>query len=99
MRNVLNRRNLVAVRRDTGSPSLSEASIEALATRAFNANPSPIPYESPRYRGWADADHNGTVEGQAELLPLYLEAARDAAQPLFYYGQPRLFRLGMEVTF
>jgi hypothetical protein len=99
VRNVLNRRNLVAVRRDTGAPTLDPASLQSLATRAFNANPSPIPYESPRYRAWADVDHNGLLEGQAELLPLYLAAARDAMQPLFYYGQPRLVRLGMELTF
>jgi hypothetical protein len=99
VRNVLNRRNLVAVRRDTGSPTLDDASIQALATSAYNANPSPIPYESPRYRGWADSDHNGFVDGQSELMPLFAAAAGDAAQPLFYYGQPRLFRLGMELTF
>jgi hypothetical protein len=32
-------------------------------------------------------------------LPLYLAAARDFAQPLFYYGPPRVVRLGVELTF
>ena len=66
---------------------------------AYNAHPESIPYESTRYRSWADLDHNGYLEGQGELLPLYLAAARDAAQPLFYFGQPRLFRLGVELSF
>ena len=99
VRNLLNRRNLIAVRRDTGKPVLDEASILALATRAYNANPAPIPYESPRYRSWADLDHNGLVDGQGELLPLYEAAARDFSQPLFFYGPPRLFRLGVELVF
>jgi hypothetical protein len=99
VRNVLNRRNLVAVRRDTGKPVLDEAAVQALATTAYNANPAPIPYESSRYRSWADLDHNGLVEGQSELLPLYLAAARDISQPLFFYGPPRLFRFGVELSF
>jgi len=28
-----------------------------------------------------------------------MAAARDFAQPLFYYGPPRLLRLGIELTF
>jgi Carboxypeptidase regulatory-like domain/Outer membrane protein beta-barrel family len=99
VRNLFNRRNIVAVRRDTGSPTLTEASIQALATTAYNAHPEPIPYESPRYRAWADLDHDGSLNGEAELMPLYLAAAHDAAQPLFYFGQPRLVRLGLELSF
>ena len=99
VRNLLNRQNLLAVRRDTGQPGLSDAALQALAQTAFAANPGPIPFESPRYRSFADLDHNGLVEGQSELLPLYLAAARDANQPLFVYGAPRLFRLGVEVVF
>jgi hypothetical protein len=99
VRNLLNRRNIIAVRRDTGTPRLDNASVQTLANDAFLANPSPIPYESPRYRRWADLDGNGYVEGSTELLPLYLAAARDFAQPIFFYGPPRLVRLGMEVSF
>jgi len=98
MRNVLNRRNIVAVRRDTGKPQLNEAGIQQLAQQSFNANPSPIPYESPRYRSWADLDGNGYVEGQ-ELRDLYLAATRDFVQPMFFYGAPRLVRLGVEIGF
>jgi len=99
VRNLTNRRNLVAVRRDTGEPGLGEAGIEAAAQAAYAANPEPIPYESPRYRAWADLDHNGVLEGSAELMPLYLAAARDFYQPLFAYGPPRTLRLGVELLF
>ncbi len=97
-RNVLNRRNIIAVRRDSGKVTLDEASIQQITDAALAANPSPIPYESPRYRRWADLDDNGTIEG-GELRPLFLAAARDFSQPLFYYGAPRQFRLGMEFSF
>ena len=88
-----------AVRRDTGSPGLGEAGIQAAALAAYQANPQPIPYESARYRGWADLNHDGLIAGQSELLPLYVAAARDFYQPLFAYGPPRLVRLGVELIF
>ncbi|MGE0354696.1 MAG: carboxypeptidase regulatory-like domain-containing protein [Gemmatimonadales bacterium] len=99
IRNLFNRRNVLAVRRDTGTPGLDDAGVQQMATTAYNAHPEPIPYESPRYRRWADTDQNGYVDGPAELLPLYLSAARDFTQPIFAYGAPRLVRLGMEVLF
>ena len=98
IRNLLNRRNIVAVRRDTGAPGLTESAIEALASAAFQAHPEEIPYESARYRAYADTDNNGYIEG-GELFPLYLAAARDFTQPLFAYGPPRLVRLGVEFLF
>jgi hypothetical protein len=97
-RNLTNRRNLVAVRRDTGAPALGTAGIDSAAAAAMRAHPEPIPAESPRYRAWADANGDGFVAG-AELLPLYRAAARDFFQPLFAYGAPRLVRLGVEVIF
>ena len=99
IRNLLNTRNIVALRRDTGSLAPSPDQLQAFADQAYQAHPEAIPYESQRYRAWADTDQNGYVEGEAELLPLYLAAAGDATQPLFYYGAPRLFRLGLELTF
>jgi hypothetical protein len=99
VRNLLDTRNLVAVRRDTGSPGLGEAGIQAVALAAYRAHPETIPYESPRYRGWADTNHDGYLSGEAELLPLYVAAARDFYQPLFAYGPPRLVRLGVELIF
>ncbi|MGH7509158.1 MAG: TonB-dependent receptor [Gemmatimonadales bacterium] len=99
VRNLLNRRNIVAVRRDSGQPGPDAAGLQALAEAAYQAHPEEIPYESARYRAFADTDGNGYVEGRQELFPLYLAAARDFTQPLFAYGPPRLVRLGMEFLF
>jgi outer membrane receptor protein involved in Fe transport len=98
VRNVLNRRNIVAVRRDTGQPFVEDETLDLMAERAYDAHPEPIPYESPRYRAAADADGNGYVEGD-ELRALYRAAAQDFSQPLFAYGAPRMVRLGVEVLF
>ena len=70
--------------------------IAARARDAYDANPSPIPYESTRYRSWADLDGDGVLSGESELLPLFERAARDYLQPLFFYGSPRVIRLGAE---
>lgn len=99
VRNLLNRRNLVAVRRDTHNPNATAATINQMAEDAYAANPNSIPYESTRYRSWADLDHDGFIDGRDELFPLYLAAATDYTQPLFAYGPPRLVRLGLEVDF
>jgi outer membrane receptor protein involved in Fe transport len=99
IRNVLNRRNIVAVRRDTGLPQADESAIQSMAEAAYAANPSPIPYESSRYRDGADLDGDGFVAGREELFPMYLAAAGDFAQPIFAYGPPRLARLGVELLF
>jgi outer membrane receptor protein involved in Fe transport len=99
VRNVLNRRNVFAVRRDTGQPTADDAAIQRMAEAAYEANPDPIPYESLRYRAAADLDGDGYVAGREELFPLYLAAANDYAQPIFAYGPPRLARLGVELLF
>jgi outer membrane receptor protein involved in Fe transport len=99
VRNVLNRRNVVAVRRDTGEPRADDAAIGRLAEAAYASHPEPIPYESARYRAAADLNGDGYVAGRDELFPMYVAAARDYTQPLFAYGPPRLMRLGIEVLF
>ncbi len=99
IRNVLNRRNIVAVRRDTGEPQADEPAILRMAEAAYAANPNPIPYESGHYRAAADLDGDGFVAGREELFPMYVAAATDYAQPIFAYGQPRLARLGVELLF
>lgn len=98
-RNLLGRRNVVAVRRDSGTPETPEDILEAMAEDAYAANSQAIPYESPRYRRWADTNQDGYVAGEEELLPLYEMAARDFTQPLFAYGEPRLVRVGVELRF
>jgi outer membrane receptor protein involved in Fe transport len=99
IRNLLNRQNIVAVRRDTGQPLAVEDTVMAMAERAYADDPAPIPFESIRYRPYADLDGNGYVEGREELFPLYLSAARDFTRPVFAYGAPRLARLGVELLF
>ncbi|MBI1722629.1 MAG: TonB-dependent receptor [Gemmatimonadetes bacterium] len=98
-RNVLGRRNVIAVRRDSGEPGLGQQGIADAAEAAYAAHPEDIPYESPRYRPAADLDGNGVIGGREELFPLFLAAARDFYQPLFAYGPPRVVRLGVEVIF
>lgn len=99
IRNLLNRRNVFAVRRDTGEPQADQRSIELMAETAYAADPSPIPFESQRYRPEADLDGDGFIAGREELFPMYVAAATDYAQPIFAYGPPRLARLGIELLF
>jgi hypothetical protein len=99
VRNLLNRRNVVAVRRDIGQPQPDTATVNRLAEAAYAAHPEDIPYESARYRRSADLNGDGQLSGRDELFPLYLAAVRDFTQPLFAYGAPRLIRLGFELLF
>jgi hypothetical protein len=99
VRNLFGRENVISVRRDTGSPNPTADVLESMAEAAYAAHPEPIPYESPRYRASADLDGDGFVAGRNELFPLYMAAARDVTQPVFFYGPPRLVRLGLEVIF
>jgi hypothetical protein len=88
--------NVVAVRRDTGEPSLMRPRSSPRRrppTRRIGADP----FES-RAIGYGTGRH-GVIEGAGELLPLYDRAARDYNQPVFAYGQPRLVRFGMELLF
>ena len=95
----LNRRNIVAVRRETGQPGLDSAEVTALAEAAYQAHPEEIPYESPGTGPMPISTGTATSRGREELFPLYLAAARDFTQPLFAYGPPRLVRLGVEILF
>ncbi len=99
IRNVANTRNVLSVRRDTGNPDASETYLSTIAEQAYQANPQPIPFESPRYRRFGDLNGDGRIAGHDELFPLYLSAARDYSQPLFVYGPPRQIRFGMEFLF
>src|SRR4029077_14515170 len=47
VRNLLNAVNIEAVRRDVGTPNPSNGELQTMATNAYNANPQPIPSESP----------------------------------------------------
>ncbi|HEX5005002.1 MAG TPA: TonB-dependent receptor [Gemmatimonadales bacterium] len=99
IRNFFNVSTVQYVRQDTGTPQIDEDMLQAQAQAAYDAHPESIPFESPRYRPYADLDGNGLIEGASELMPMYERAARDYNTPVFQYGQPRLFRLGFEVMF
>jgi len=99
IRNAFNTSTIQYVRQDTGTPTIDEDMLEAQARAAYEAHPESIPYESPRYRAYADLNANGYLEGETELMPLYRRAARDYHTPVFQYGSPRLLRLGLEVQF
>lgn len=99
VRNVFNISTVQYVRQDTGTPEISEELLQAQVQAAYDAHPESIPYESPRYRPYADLNGNGIIEGPGELMPMYDRAARDYNTPVFQYGSPRLFRLGFEVMF
>jgi outer membrane receptor protein involved in Fe transport len=99
VRNLLDRRNVVAVRRDSGTPDATEDVIDQMAEDAYAEHPEAIPFESTRYRPAADLNHDGVISGRDELFPLYVAAARDFTQPIFAYGPPRLIRLGVEFLF
>jgi outer membrane receptor protein involved in Fe transport len=99
VRNLLDRRNVLAVRRDTRDPAADDLTIEQMAEQAYLLHSEPIPFESIRYRSYADLNGDGFVAGREELYPMYLAAARDYMQPLFAYGPPRLMRLGVELLF
>jgi hypothetical protein len=98
VRNLTNRRNVVAVRKDAGSPAAGDLQIERIAEAAWSEHPDPIPYESPAYRAEADINGDGLVAGRDELRPMFERAARDFLQPLFAYGPPRLIRLGTRIS-
>jgi hypothetical protein len=98
-RNLLGRRNIVAVRRDTGTPGIGDQGVSDAADVAYAAHSEDIPYESPRYRARADLDGNGLISGPDELMPLFRSAARDYYQPIFNFGPPRVVRIGVEVIF
>ena len=99
VRNLLNHRNVVAVRRDSGEPQPEDAEVLRLAENAYAAHPETIPFESSRYRRAADVNGDGYLSGRDELFPLYAAAARDFTQPIFAYGPPRLARVGIELLF
>jgi hypothetical protein len=99
IRNLLNRQNVIAVRRDSGLPGPDSTAVNAIAEEAYQAHPEEIPYESAYYRASADLNGDGYIQGREELFPLFLAAAKDYTQPLFAYGPPRLLRLGFELLF
>lgn len=98
IRNLLGTTNLISVRRSSGSAELDEDEIQRLTDSAYAAHPEAIPYQSSRYRAWADPGNTGQISGSA-LRALYERATRDFVTPIFFYGPPRQVRFGLEVRF
>ncbi|MBA3495576.1 MAG: TonB-dependent receptor [Gemmatimonadales bacterium] len=99
VRNLLDRRNVVAVRRDTGQPEADDAAILRLAESAYASHPETIPYESARYRQSADLDGDGYLSGREELFPLYVAAARDFTSRCSRTAPPGWFAWGSSCCF
>ena len=95
-RNLLDRENIIAVRRDTGGLGPTLSALRALA----DAMPAPadIPAESPLYTTSIDLDGSGIIT-QNEFRMARTAAALARFDPSLYFGEPRQLRLGIEVTF
>ena len=96
-RNLLGRDNLLGLRRETGRVAPRLADVEALANLP-QAPIETIPRESPRYSAPIDLDRDGRIT-DAEYRQARFAAALDRYDPTLFYGEPRLLRLGVEVTF
>jgi hypothetical protein len=97
VKNLLDRDNVIALRRDTGliGPSLEavQDQIAAPVSSTF-----PIPRESDRYSSSIDADGDGLIS-QGEFSAARFAAAVDRNDPSLFFGPPRQLRVGLEVTF
>jgi hypothetical protein len=95
-RNLLDRENIIAVRRDTGGLGPTLSALRALA----DAMPVPadIPAESPLYSAGIDLDRSGIIT-QNEFRLARTAAALARFDPSLFFGEPRQLRFGIEVTF
>jgi hypothetical protein len=97
VKNLLDRDNVIALRRDTGliGPSLEavQDQIDAPVSSTF-----PIPRESDRYSPSIDTDGDGFIS-QGEFSIARFAAAVDRNDPSLFFGPPRQLRVGLEVTF
>lgn len=96
-RNVFNRKNVIALRRETGSVTPTFAEVQNLALSGGDLA-APIPRESPSYSQLIDLDRDGLITA-AEYRTARLAAAIDRYDPSLFYGESRQLRLGIEVTF
>lgn len=94
-RNIFNRKNIIALRRETGSLTPRLAEVQNLARGEL---PEPIPRESPNYSQLIDLNRDGLITAN-EYQTARLAAALDRFDPSLYYGESRQVRLGLEVNF
>ncbi len=96
-RNILGMKNILALRRETGTLSPSLAQVNQLAN-AQPIPPQPIPRESPAYVEFLDLDRNGVITPE-ESSNARFAAALDRYDPTLFFGAGRQIRLGVEVSF
>ena len=94
-RNLLDRHNVLAQRRDTGTLAPPAAEVFGLARGGLSHS---IPRESPRYSAHADLDGNGRIT-DLEYRTVRLAAALDRMDPSLFFDEPLQLRLGAEVSF
>lgn len=96
-KNLLDRDNIIALRRETGTiaPTLSE--VEKLAD-APHSSRFPILRESEFYNSSVDLDQDGLITPD-EFDTARFAAAIDRFDPSLFYGSAQQLRIGLQVTF
>ena len=94
-RNLLDRENVLAVRRSTGTLSPSDSEVFDPLAEGIS---QPIPLESPRYSVLADLNRDGLIDPD-EYARVRLAASLDRFDPSLFFGEPLQLRLGVEVEF
>ncbi|MGQ0816270.1 MAG: TonB-dependent receptor domain-containing protein [Gemmatimonadota bacterium] len=96
-RNILNRKNILAMRTNTGTVGPTLGEVQLLAN-ALPIPPASIPRESPAYVLTLDLDRDGIITPQ-EAQAARFAAALDRFDPTLFFGEARQLRLGFEVAF
>ena len=96
-RNLFNRDNVIALRRDTGTVAPSVDDLSATAQEVPD-DLEPIPRESPDYSELVDLNRDGLITA-SELQVARFAAALDREDPSLFFGQDFQLRFGLEVTF
>lgn len=96
-RNLLDRKNILALRTNTGTigPSLGE--VQALAN-SLTVPDIEIPRESSAYVSFLDRNSDGVITPQ-EARAARFAAALDRYDPTLFFGEGRQVRLGVEFSF
>ena len=97
VKNLFDRDNIIALRRDTGLIGPSLAAVQQQTAAPVSSN-FPIPRESDRYSSSIDLDGNGLIS-QGEFSIARFAAVVDRNDPSLFFGPARELRVGMEVTF
>lgn len=96
-RNILDQKNILAMRTNTGTIGPSLLEVQSLANRLRETS-EPIPRESPAYVQLLDADGNGVITSQ-EAQAGRFAAALDRFDPTLFFGESRQLRFGLELAF